>query len=434
MATYRLFSSTNGPASPVSYNVSGTYPDGTGNFIAGVVFAVAGGGNWFQGYWWWVAASGQSTSPVKCALWSPYSANNGTLIANSVVTSGTLTAGQWNYIPLPTPIQLSPSYDSNYPEEGSAYIAGIGVNGSFPDTNGFWSTAINSGPLYAYQGGGGTNGCPWGLPQGVFSVGGSDPSVTMPHSSSNTDNFWVDVQISTTAPTGYNGSYRLWPNKYDANPATSGDSQTDYVIATEIDITQTVTLNNIWYYSPSGTAQLATWAGVWSVTGADSGSIVAQNTSPSWSGAAGSGWVSTPVSGTLSPGTYKVSVYNNAASPDFWSAHDATTAYFDLGAGANGVTWGPLTAPQLSQGASAYAFGGSSITTPPYTTGTVSHAQPTFSQPATGLTMPAYPYLYAAVTADTDSSNAVHTQNYWVDLEATPAATNGANITYLTFY
>lgn len=419
MATYRLFPSTNGPASAVNYS---------GNFLAGVVFSVSGGGNWFEGYWWWVAASGQSTSPVKCALWSVLNANNGVLVPSSVVTSGNLTAG-WNYIPLSQPIQLAPGLDTNYPENGSAYIAAIGVNGSFPDTNNFWSTSVSNGPLYAYPGGGGQAGGPYGLPQGVFTTAGSDPSLTMPNGASNTDNFWVDVQISNTAPVGYAGSYRLWPNKWDTNRTTGSDSAVDYLIAMEIIVSQTIKLNKIWYYSPSGTAQLATWAGVWSIVGADSGTLVAVNTNPSWSGIAASGWISTPITGTLPPGRYKVSIYNDAASPDTWSAKDAGSAYFDLGAGANGITWGPLTAPQLSQSSAAYEYGGPVGATPPYSQGGVSHGQPTFSQPGTGITMPTYPYLWAPVNADTDPGNNIHTQNYWVDLEATPVSNSGLLIT-----
>ena len=423
MATYRLFPSTSGPASAVNHS---------GNFLSGVVFAVAAGGNWFQGYWWWVAASGQSTAPVKCALWSPSDLNNGKLVAGSVVTSGALTAGQWNYIPLATPVQLAPSYDSNYPKNGSAYIAAIGVNGSFPDTGSFWSAAIDNGPLHAYPGGGGTNGCPYTLSQGVFTIGGSDPSTTMPGQSSGTDNFWVDVQISDTAPVGYSGTYRLWPNKGDANQVTSGDAAVNYLIATEVHLTGAASLNNIWYYSPAGTTQLATWIGIWSIAGPNSGSIAAQNSSPSWSGAAGSGWVAASINGTLAPGNYKVSVYNGAASPDSWSAKDANSGYFDLGVAANGITWGPLTAPQLSQGSAAYQYGGPDTASPPYSLGSVTHAQSTFSKPATSITMPAYPYLYATVTADTDSSNAIHTQNYWVDLEITPISTPASSGLLLT--
>jgi len=417
MATYRLFPSTNGPSSPVNYS---------GNFIAGVLFAVEGGGNWFDGYWYWVSASGQSMAPVKCALWSVIDGGNGVLLSGSVVTSGSLTAGTWNWIPLPTPLQLAPGFDPNYSQASSVYVAEIGINGAFPDTNDFFTTeAVSNGPLHTFSAQNGNAPEPWSLPNGsgVFSTGGTDPSeLFVTGSDGSNDNFWIDVQVSNTVPPGYSGTYRLWPNKADANGMTGSDSAVNYLIATEIQISQTVALNNIHYYSPSGTSQLATWVGVWSVDGADSGSIVAQNTSPSWSGAAGSGWVSCSISGTLSPGTYKVSVYNDSASPDAWSAKDATTAYFDLGVASNGITWGPLYAPSLSGSSAAYEFGGAANASPPYSEGAVSHGQPTFSMPASGVTMPAYPYLWAPVNADTDADNVIHTQNYWVDLEVTPVA------------
>ena len=123
MGTYRLFPSTDGPSSPVSYS---------GPFLAGVLFCVTTN-CWFEGYWWWVCPSGQSTSPQKFALWQVYGPGEGNLVPGSVVTSGTLTAGQWNYIPLPTPLQLS---IGNITGTGAAvYEAATGFTGGFPDTN-----------------------------------------------------------------------------------------------------------------------------------------------------------------------------------------------------------------------------------------------------------------------------------------------------------
>jgi hypothetical protein len=99
MSTYRLFPSASGPSSPVSYS---------GPFIAGVVFEVNIGAIWLEGYWWWVCDSGQSTAPQTFALWQQASAEAGMLVSDATVTSGTLTAGQWNFIPLST----SPARDS----------------------------------------------------------------------------------------------------------------------------------------------------------------------------------------------------------------------------------------------------------------------------------------------------------------------------------
>ena len=142
--TYRLFPSTNGPASPVSYS---------GPFICGVVCGVTAGGCWLDGYWWWVCQSGQSTAAQKFALWQIYNGQQGTLVANSVVTSGTLSAGQWNYVQLAAPLPLA---------IGATYVAATGFNGSFPDTNNQfgsgdpYSAGITSGPLTAYSDASGT--------------------------------------------------------------------------------------------------------------------------------------------------------------------------------------------------------------------------------------------------------------------------------------
>lgn len=434
MTSYRLFPATSGPSTPVSFG---------GTFLAAVDVAIKGGGNWFEGYWWWVCPTGQSTDPVECALWCADSSSAGTLVAGSNVTSGTLTAGQWNYIPLPEPIPLAPSYDPNESTMGGGYVACVSFTGNFPDTAGFWGTGgpgvagIINGPLVAYSGlagEGGTLPGPYGLVQGLFSEA-ANAHTAMPVLASSVDNFWVDVQISDTAPDGYDGTIRLLPNKSDANPSETGDAAVDYVIALEIEVTATVDSVRVWYFSPPGTAQLATWAGVWEITGPDSGTLISANTSPTWSGAAGSGWVSTPLTGTFPAANYKVAIYNDAETPDAWSAKDANSAYCDLGVGHAGIDWGIIKMPNLSSASQAYAFdtsGGSN--TPPFSDGTSTTipGQPTFSQPASGLTEPAYPYLVALVDADTDPTNAVHSQFYFVDWDvedATPPVSGTGAVT-----
>lgn len=418
MTTYRLFPSVNGPASPVSYS---------GNFISGVVFAVSGDGCWFNGYWWWVANSGQSTSPVKCALWSATSSVSGVLVANSVVTSGTLTAGAWNYIPLPQPLQLAASLDPSSAASGSAYIAAVGCNGNFPDTGSYWSSGITNGPLTAYQGATVTNN-PYNLCQGVFSTGGPDPATTMPNGQSGTDNFWVDVQVSDTAPAGYSGSYRLWPNKADTNNAVGSDAALNYTIGTEIRLTQACTLNNLWYYSQSGAVSLATRCDVWNIsTGLSAASI----TAPSWltasgsAGSAGAGWLKAAFAGgtTLPAGSYRVTVYNSSGTSGSWASKDASTNYWGQGGsggiGSSGLTWGPLHAPSQPDASSGFTYNaGNSGAAPPYSSGTAINAQPPFGQTPGGTEI--FPQLYAPVGAGTNQS-----QNYWVDLEVTPLFTAG---------
>lgn len=327
MTTYRLFPSTNGPSSPASY---------TGNFLAGVIFKVTQGGMWLNRYWHWVPGTNGDTVARKFALWAVTGNGTGTLISAATVTSGTLTAGQWNSVDLPSPVQLA---------VGTSYIAATGwsaVHG-FPDSDiggagtgavdsygtGGHTAGITNGPLFAFSdnANGGTKGEPYGMSQGVFSTAGTDPAATMPTTGSNAGNFWMDVEVSDTGPAAYSGSYRLWPNKFDANSVTVVDTTTGDVIATEVHLSQPCTLNKIWYYSPSGAAALGNWAGIYQITGANSGTLVAQIASPSWSGAAASGWVSASFAGgtTLPAGSYKVCVGGPASQ---WGPKDANTDYW----------------------------------------------------------------------------------------------------------
>src|ERR1700722_8788965 len=105
MTTYRLYPTTNGPSTAVSYN---------GPFASGIAFEVTSGGMWVEGYWWWVSASGQPTSPQTFALWQVYAEGTGRLISAATVTPGTLTSDQWNYVPLATPIMLSVGGGANF--------------------------------------------------------------------------------------------------------------------------------------------------------------------------------------------------------------------------------------------------------------------------------------------------------------------------------
>lgn len=425
-------------------------------------FTVTKGGTWFQGFWWWVCGSGQYTGPTKMCLWNATSDGNGVVVPGTTVTSGTLTAGAWNYVALPTPVQLS---------IGAPYIAAIGCNGGpFPDTSGFWASnpnGITNGPLYAFgpQGGGqpwpATVQAPFNCPQGCFTTGGSafDPTTAIPFASSGTDNFWVDVQISDTVPPGYNGSYRLWPNRYDYSAYTQADSEVAYTVGTEIVVAQASTLSRIWYVSPSGGSPaptLATDATVWNVA---TQSVVADFPSPSWqsinggAATAGGGWCYINVAGSnivLPPGTYRVTVFNNTGTatggnPGQWSAKyldywgtDATAGTVATNSEApNGITSGPLFAPSPTSSPAAtpsYVFNNNQAGTPPYSNGQQMSGQSIFAMPLVAApTGPGYPNLY--VTNGIPSGNTAYTQNYWVDMEVipvpNPALRSGS---FLTFF
>jgi hypothetical protein len=369
MTTYRLYPTTAGPSTAVSY---------TGPFLAGVNFEVTTGGTWLDGYWWWVCNTGQSTTPQKFALWSMYGASSGALVPGGTITSAALTAGQWNFVPLPAPIALS---------IGATYIAATGFSNGFPDTNSQFgagephSAGITEGPLFAYSDQGGTAPAPTGTAQGTFSTSGTDPSVYLPVGGSSSANFWIDVQVDTSAPQGT--SYRLWPN-YPVIPGQISNDTGQQTFGTEFKLTQECKLDNIWFYSPSGVTVLPSRCAIWN---AATQAVVAgtDNSSPSWSGAPGSGWVACPYTAVVLPaGDYKTSVYYGGGS----KFYQETIHYFASGPGANGITAGPLVCPNTGSA------------TPP---GNTTYQDGAFSYPN---------------TFDSDDDG----ETRWVDVEVTPSS------------
>jgi hypothetical protein len=162
----------------------------------------------------------------------------------------------------------------------------------------------------------------------------------MPSLNDSDANLWLDVQVSDTAPAGQ--SYRCFPN----SPSFVGGATQNqaYTLGLEFSLSQACKLTRIWHYSPSTATVLPSRCAIWDVL---SQTVVpgSDNTSPAWSGAAGSGWVSCDYSSagvTLSPGTnYKVSTFtsNNtaiwfSALANFWgTAPDPFPS---------GITQGPL--------------------------------------------------------------------------------------------
>jgi hypothetical protein len=364
--TFRLFPSTSGPSSAVAYG---------GSFLAGVVFQVTTGGTWLDGFWWWVCASGQPTSSQKFALWALYNSGIGALVPAATVTSGPLTAGQWNFVPLAAPVPLA---------AGACYNVCTGFTGGFPDTNGqfgagdAYSAGIVSGPLSAFSDQSGTLPAPFSMPQGLFGVAGTDPTVYMPSDGFESANFWMDLQVGTAPPAGT--SYRLWPS-YPMLPGVASISTVGYTVANEFRLSQSCTLDNIWFYSGPGAMALPTRCAIWNV-GTQAEVAGTDNSSPPWSGSAGSGWVACAYSGvTLSPGDYKVAAFSPGGSPWFQLTPDY---WANGGAGTNGITTGPLTAP------------GSSTATSP---GQGTYNAGSWAYPLTGGTG----------------------ENFWVDAEVTPS-------------
>ena len=431
MTTWRLFPSTNGPSAVVNFS---------GNLLCGVQFCVTAEA-WFQGYWWWVCPTGQSTAPVKCALWlcPNAEASDGTpqLVSGSVVTSGTLTAGQWNWIPLPAAIPLSLGGSTGMTPAISGlglavYTAAIGVNGSFPDTNhafgsgDTYANGITYGPLTAYSGSSGTMPVPpggySGSGNGVFTTDASDPSMVCPGQLTGTDdNLWVDVQISDYSGAPAGTSLRLFPSTPGIVQSPNRDN-TLSMTANAFTLSASCTLDRIWMNNPPGSTGFATRVGIWNtdtrteVPGTD-------NASPNWlspgGGAAtvGSGWMYvdyTSAGIVLPAGNYAVSFFNGAGVylyndyHNYWFAGtDPVSGDTVGGAGWNGISWGGgiLTAPNVANG-------------PLLTydeTGQVHPGQPPY-QPNAEVW--AYPGEFEA-SADWG-------ENRFIDVEVTPAGTSSS--------
>lgn len=370
MATYRLFPSTAGPSSPVSYS---------GNFLAGVLFCVTSN-CWFEGYWWWVCPTGQPTAPQKFALWQLYGGAQGNVIPGSVVTSGTLTAGQWNFVPLPTPLQLS---IGNVAGSGAAvYEAATGFSGDFPDTSSQfgsgepYASGIKNGPLFAFSDQGASAAAPIsaGAFQGAFGTAGTDPSVNLPAQGSSSANFWMDLQVSDTPPGGYSGSYRLWPNYPTVFPNVDTIDTGEQTLGTQFSLSEPCTLNNVWFYSPSFAQAMPASTQIWDAT---TQSLVSGTNLPaSWSGGVGSGWVANSYASAgivLAAGNYIATVYYGGGQKFYLENRGYFGTYMGNAgpAAANGIiTNGPLSSPSQAHafnppgGNGCYFTGGSAPTYP----------------------------------------------------------------------
>ena len=355
MTTYRLMDGVsgrpgNGPSTGTSYS---------GDYVAGAMFSVTSGGMWFEGYWWWVAASGQDTaSGQKFALWQVNAFSGAVLVPGSTVTAGALTAGAWNYVPLATPLLLAPAGFQSY---GGLYCAATGYVASqgIPITKNQFGTGdpyvagITNGPLScpsslgtSDQAGQSFGG--WSRYQMPFSTSGSDPSVTFPTVNDADDNLWLDVQVSDTAPAG-SQNYRAFPNMpvFVAQLSATG---TAYTLGLEFTLSKACTLQKIWHYSPSGATVLPTRCGIWDVA---SQTEVAgtDNSSPSWkvagggAASAGAGWIYCDYSGsgvTLNASqNYKVSTFTSD-NTDAWFQPQVDVWGGSPGPFSSGITQGPL--------------------------------------------------------------------------------------------
>ena len=230
--------------------------------------------------------SGQPTAPVKCALWSVTGLGAGQVIPGSTVTSGTLTPGQWNYIPLAAPVPLA---------IGAPYIAAIGLNGAFPVTpHSFgsgdpYAAGIASGPLAA---------CPTppghGRRRTATGRAASPPPDPIRRSPSP-----PPAALITTGPMC---SIRRRPGRLQlpgivaavaehvGRPRGGVGLPGQLRVATEVHLSTVLQPGQDLVLLQPGTRR--SWRPSAACGVISSQTLAAENTSPTWSGAAGSGWVS----------------------------------------------------------------------------------------------------------------------------------------------
>jgi hypothetical protein len=210
----------------------------------------------------------------------------------------------------------------------------------------------------------------------------------------------------------------MQPNSVYTDADSGLDDAVPYGVATEFALSTACVVNKIWFLSPAAqTGGLPTRADIWSISGPNAGTRVVDSLNPTWSGAAGSGWVSTSFSGqVLQPGHYKVNCYNKNGATGAWNykrigAWAAQSGHRQLFT--SDVVWGPITFPIAANASLAYNFNGSGgAGNPPNSDGTTLHAQGTFSI-GDGTDTDTYPYLYVG-------DGSANGQFYGVDVEVTP--------------
>jgi len=289
MSTYRLFSSTSGPAAPTDF--------GAGfEFVSAMGFWVTEKTMYFEGYWWWVCSTDQSTAPQTFCLWqdtgdADTKGEYGTLVDASVVTSGNLTAGQWNWVPLPQPIPIS-QYIAYRAATASPRYAPV-TNGQF-GSGGVYAEGIANGPLFAFADATSGNSSDVNFFQAsncTWQEDTLDPTSVYPGSGYNGFNLWVDVQVTDQVPEG--ASFRCWPNQ--PNPLYPPEAALPYTVSTQLAVSESARILRFWFMSQTGNEQLPSICGIWD---AETQQVVpgSVNDSPTWvlpdgsAAAPGDGW------------------------------------------------------------------------------------------------------------------------------------------------
>lgn len=180
---YRLWPATAGPSAAAADTTA---------YTLGVEFYVTATGLYLYGFWWW-CAPGADTAPKAFQLFSCVSDTVGTPVDHAGTVSGALTAGVWNFAPLPDPVPLVQA------QHYRAGILGGGAANWYSATGGGFPADMVNGPLVAPA----TTAALGGL-QGNYVVGST---LAYPRFSAG-GNYWIDVLVSEAAVTAQTGRAR----------------------------------------------------------------------------------------------------------------------------------------------------------------------------------------------------------------------------------
>ncbi len=388
MTDYRIFTGAGAPWPPAS---APPPPAASTSFSSPIILAVGftlSSYAWYKGPSYWRAGTAAPGGAQKFALLQmtgAVPANPQAILAAGTITSGSLTAGQWNDTLLGTPVQLMP---------GVPYMVSTGLTGNFNFVTNFWtsgggSAGLVNGPLKFYKSG----GDPYANPQSLFTTGGTnDPTVTLPGTANSGFDAGIDAIITDTAPTG--ATYRIYAPGIVPDGRGALLAGTDAAtIAMQFAVSSSQRVTNIWHYSAPACTALPDDCAIYSVA---SQTAVVTVASATWSGAAGSGWVrctNLPAT-TLPAGSYKVAIHRASTGPQWFTAVDH---FWTTGNGSAGFTNGPLSAPNSA--GSANGQGSFNNTTPGVLT---------------------YPTQF-------------DDECYWLDIEVTPAPATSSGLLLTAF-
>jgi len=403
MTTYRFLESATPPTAP-SVNSSA--------FIAGASFSVTEPDLWLDGYWWWVCpdanADGQyqPTSPQPFALWAlPYLSSGSSqcdgdsadwaVVPASEVESGVLTAGEWNYITLPSPINLA---------QNVVYIVATGLTGAFPATYSYFGSGevapggVTNAVATMYSDTSGTNPAPVAGPalsQGLYVTASSSSFADPPTEGNQSFNGWIDVQLATGVSAN---SFRIWPS-FPIAQYTAIDETIGYTLANQCYVSQACTLQRLWFFSPpAGAFYLPTRCAVW-VESSQTVLAGSDNLSPVWktatgaTAAPGDGWVYCDYSRSgqvlAANVVYRPAVFYSGAGGETWFC--GGVKFWLSGAGASGLSQGPL----VMASANSWSNTGSTWAYPNHEDGSQDNwwidVEVSPLSPPTGLLMAAFP-------------------------------------------